>query len=619
MAKKSQVPPPINKLRLPKQLLVGSLITLILLIAALASFWLILSDKIYPGVDVASTNLTGLTKPPATQKLETVLARRLDQPLQLTYLPRQQAGQPATSSAKTQQFQIKIKLANLPEASQQALDEAFQYGHRRLFRPPIHISIKLVLAQSVDKQLEEIAAQIDQPPVEAQLRVADDQITVSPSQQGWVVDQDLLKQSVIDYLNSGQNPPTLLPIKQVSPKLSYENALEIKKRLDQIKLSPLKLTFKDRSFPVDLATILTLIDLQKTDSILATALLGDHQLRIKSATIGTNEYLDTKLSLDQDKINQFMQGIATKIDRPVIEPLFSFDPSQPSRVKEFQPPQEGYQLDVDKSINSLTQALLTQHQTVVPLAVTVIPPKNKLVNDLGIKELLGRGISHFSGSIANRIYNIKLTAQRLNGVLVKPGDIFSFNATVGEISAATGFKQAYVIKSGRTVLDDGGGVCQDSTTLFRAVLKAGLPVVKRTAHAYRVGYYEQGFPPGLDATVFAPTVDFQFTNDTPAHILIQAYTSGESLYVDLYGTSDGRMAKISTPTITNQTPPPTELRQDDPTLPKGVVKQVDWAAWGANVTFTRTVVRGTETLINETYRSNYRPWQAVFLVGTKEN
>ena len=71
--------------------------------------------------------------------------------------------------------------------------------------------------------------------------------------------------------------------------------------------------------------------------------------------------------------------------------------------------------------------------------------------------------------------------------------------------------------------------------------------------------------------------------------------------------------------ITNQTPPPPELRQDDPTLPKGEVKQVDWAAWGANVSFKRTVARNGDTIASETWRSNYKPWQAVYLIGTKEN
>ncbi len=203
-------------------------------------------------------------------------------------------------------------------------------------------------------------------------------------------------------------------------------------------------------------------------------------------------------------------------------------------------------------------------------------------------------------------------------MLIPPGEVFSFTNTVGDITAATGFKQAYVIKSGRTVLDDGGGICQVSTTLFRAALNAGLPIVSRTAHAYRVGYYEQGYAPGIDATIYYPSVDFQFKNDTPKYLLIQTRVIGTSLTIDLYGTSDGRTTSMTKPVITSQTPPPPEIRQDDPTLPKGTVKQVDFAAWGANVSFSRKVVRQGEVLQNEVFRSNYRPWQAVFLVGTKE-
>jgi vancomycin resistance protein YoaR len=200
---------------------------------------------------------------------------------------------------------------------------------------------------------------------------------------------------------------------------------------------------------------------------------------------------------------------------------------------------------------------------------------------------------------------------------VPPGENFSFNKSVGDIDGASGYKPAYVIKSGRTVLDDGGGVCQVSTTIFRAVLNSGLPVVARTAHAYRVGYYEQGFSPGLDATVFSPSVDFIFKNDTNSFVLIQAYRDGLTLYVDLYGTSDGRVATVSKPVVTSVTPAPPDLRQDDPTLPKGTVKQVDFAAAGANVSFNRTVTRAGQTLISETFKSNFKPWQAIYLVGTQ--
>ena len=144
-----------------------------------------------------------------------------------------------------------------------------------------------------------------------------------------------------------------------------------------------------------------------------------------------------------------------------------------------------------------------------------------------------------------------------------------------------------------------------------------MPIVSRTAHAYRVGYYEQDSPPGFDATVFAPSVDFKFKNDTTSYILVQTRAENDdTLYYDLYGTSDGRVSKVTTPVILSTTPALPDIHQDDPTLPKGQIKQVDFAVAGANVVFSRTVTRNSQTLIQETYHSNYQPWANIFLVGT---
>src|SRR5205085_743367 len=128
------------------------------------------------------------------------------------------------------------------------------------------------------------------------------------------------------------------------------------------------------------------------------------------------------------------------------------------------------------------------------------------------------------------------------GVLIAPGQVFSFSKAIGEVSSFTGYKQAYVIENGKTVLGDGGGVCQVSTTLFRAALNAGLPIVERHPHAYRVQYYEEDSGPGIDAAVYVPSVDLKFKNDTGHHILIQAYADVENLRLtfDLYGANDGR-------------------------------------------------------------------------------
>ena len=372
---------------------------------------------------------------------------------------------------------------------------------------------------------------------------------------------------------------------------------------------------------MDLNTILSLVDLENSQDSVALLNLENQKFNLSSIALNGHEISDSKLTLNNAKLSDYLKNISKDIDRPVQEPLLAVDPaSDPAKPKinEFRAPIEGRQLKIPEAVTAINAALINSNQTTVKLPVEIIEPKNKLANDLGIKELIGSGVSHFAGSIENRKFNVGLAASRINGVLIPPGEEFSFVNTVGDISGATGYKQAYVIKSGRTVLDDGGGVCQVSTTIYRAALNTGLPITQRTAHAYRVTYYEQGFPPGMDATIFSPSVDFRFKNDTSHHILIQARVEGTDLTVDLYGTSDGRTVEMTKPVILSQTPALPEIRQDDPTLPKGTVKQVDWAAAGANVAFKRKVTKGGVTYIDETIRSNFRPWQAVFLVGTKE-
>lgn len=334
----------------------------------------------------------------------------------------------------------------------------------------------------------------------------------------------------------------------------------------------------------------------------------------------------TNLSLsfrwESSVFDETLEALADKIDIPVQDALFQFSEG---RVTMFRPSREGRSLNVAETRKQFEQLLSTvptaqQQRFSVPLVVDTIPPSitTEQVNSFGIKELIGRGFSIFAGSIAGRVHNIVLAASRINGVLIKPGDTFSFNDTVGDISAATGYQSAYIIKDGRTVLGDGGGVCQVSTTLFRAALSAGLPIVERYAHAYRVHFYEEGgFKPGLDATVYSPNYDLKIKNDTGNFILIQAKpdTRKQTLTFELYGTNDGRTAQILNHKIWDVTPAPPALYQDDPTLPPGVTKQVDWAAQGTKASFDYVVRRNGQILTEKTFFSNFRPWQAVFLRG----
>ncbi len=333
--------------------------------------------------------------------------------------------------------------------------------------------------------------------------------------------------------------------------------------------------------------------------------------------------LPASYTYSQSSLINILFPVISKINIKPVNAQFAF---ANGKVTTFTPSANGKQVSLETLNNQLLARSLMAMSArktdliIIPLPVETVAPDitTDKANSLGIKELIGVGHSLFYDSIASRIYNIKLAATRLNGILVAPGDTFSFDKALGDISAFTGYQQAYIIQNGRTVLGDGGGVCQVSTTFFRALLNAGLPIVERHAHAYRVGYYEEDSPPGFDATIYVPTVDLKFKNDTGHYILIESETdlSNDSLAFYLYGTSDGRQVTISKPVITNQTPPPSPLYQDDPNLPSGVLQQTDFAAWGANVYFTRQVTKNGKPYIFDKFVSDYQPWQAVYLRGT---
>lgn len=328
----------------------------------------------------------------------------------------------------------------------------------------------------------------------------------------------------------------------------------------------------------------------------------------------------------QDQLDKILAPFAGKINKNPTDALFSF---QNGKVAAFKPSEEGKEIDIEKIKKDLTsqfeEILLKQkpQKITIPITVNILAPKvtTDQVNNLGIRELIGIGTSLFQHSIQSRIFNITLAAQRINGVLIAPGETFSFDKALGDVSAFTGYQQAYIIQNGKTVLGDGGGICQVSTTFFRALLQAGLPITERHAHAYRVGYYEQDSPPGLDATIYVPAIDLKFKNDTNDYILVQTQIDSElqQLLVFLYGTKDGRSVTLTQPIISSRIPSPPDLYQDDPTLPKGVVKQVDFKAEGSKVTFAREVMKNGKKIISENFVSNYAPWQSVFLRGTKEN
>lgn len=357
--------------------------------------------------------------------------------------------------------------------------------------------------------------------------------------------------------------------------------------------------------------------------------LGKSSNLLTNLFIVVNSYLSgttlhSGYTFDTDKFAQLIKPLQQKAYKEPVNAQFVIENN---RVTTFKESEDGIQLDIASAQefmeNSLVDSVKSGTSKNFTFEVPAIALKPEITteeaNSFGIVEEIGSGTSLFYHSIPNRIHNVKLAASRVSGILVKPGEEFSFVKHLGDVSRTTGYATAYVIQNGRTVLGDGGGVCQVSTTLFRAILNSGLPITERHAHSYRVSYYEEDSPPGLDATVFYPSVDLKFVNDTGNYILIQSTIDTEALRLTytLYGKKDGRTVNITKPVVSGFASAPAPLYQDDPTLPKGTTKQVDFAASGATASFQRVVKdKNGKIVTDEKYVSKYSPWRAVFLVGT---
>lgn len=394
-------------------------------------------------------------------------------------------------------------------------------------------------------------------------------------------------------------------LSEVAMQVLYENQIQATFSAEQIGLKSNYKEIIERSFLIGRSSKFSSRIYQKIAAIFNLA----------------NFRFTTKVEYDKNSFDDFVSLMKDKYAKPAKNALFSFENG---RVVNFRKEENGMRIEPEKFYQDADVAVNTaspsQKNLQVVFASSVIQPEITLAkaNQFGIEELIGEGTSDFSHSIPERIHNLTLATSKFNGVLIPKDAMLSFNEILGDVSSLTGYKPAYIIKSGRTVLGDGGGVCQVSTTVFRAALNTGLPIQERTAHAYRVGYYENDSKPGFDATVFGPSVDLKIKNDTPAYILIQTSVNKENntLSFKFYGKKDGRTSDISSIVLYDVQPPPPTLYQDDSTLRRGVIKQIDFPAWGGKAKFDYKVTRNGETIFQKQFFSSYRPWQAVYLVGT---
>ena len=566
-----------------------------LLLLIFITYHLAYFKKIYPGVSIAYQNVENKTIEEGSNYLE-------------NYINQNKASSLKLASQENQSWEIELEKLDFFYDTNLSVEKAYQVGRSK--KPFLDLKNKtksyfqgtnLGLDYSLNQNLLEekiatIASQVFIPAIEPTIEVLEatpsggtSRISIKQGEDGQQLDKRGLINIIAQQITQVSFESISLPLIYTSPVLTEEQIKNTQKRAEKFLDKRLILKEEENLWKLEEKELIELL----------------------SFTNGFN----------QDEIKSWASELSLIINRDPQNASFRFSEG---KVAEFKPAKEGKKLEEDQTVDLIVKGLgkleENQIQDAINLPITTSQPiiKTTDVNSLGIKELVGRGVSSFRGSISSRIHNINLASSRLNGLLIPPEEVFSFNQALGDVSRSTGYQEAYIIKDGRTVLGDGGGVCQVSTTLFRAALDTGLPIIERKAHAYRVSYYEQGSSVGLDATVFSPTADLKIKNDTPAYLLIQTYFDQKNyrLTFEIYGASDGRSVSISKSRMWDQSPPPPDLYQDDPTLPTGQIKQIDWKSWGAKASFDYRVNRFGEVLQNRTFYSNYRPWQAIYLRGT---
>jgi vancomycin resistance protein YoaR len=442
------------------------------------------------------------------------------------------------------------------------------------------------------QNIEDIASQIDKPFVPTELVVEKQKISSSIGSIGVSLNQNQLKEQIINNLTYANFSEAIsIPVSSIG---SIPSDDQIQKTISRAK------------------NILGKSSVIKTLDGLITI---DDQILIS--------WINFDNTFQKDKIDTYSQNLSQSLKKNPIDAIFNFENG---KVLEFQPAKDGINVDPDKLTQDIISAFSSleksdDNQNVeFELPYQTIEPKikNSDVNDLGIKELLGSGTSTFKHSSSTRNINIAKGSSIVNRILVAPGDTFSFVKALGEVTLDAGYAKAYIIRQGKTELDVGGGICQVSTTFFRAMLDSGLDIIERKAHAYRVSYYEEDSKPGFDATVFIPKPDLSFINDTGHYVLIQSVLDMEArrLTYEIYGTSDSRKVTIDNYRQWGYAPAPPDVWIDDPTLAIGQVVQDEHAIPGLKTAFDWTVTDKEGNVIHQkTFQSNFAAWAAVYRRG----
>ena len=581
---------------------IGATMLALLLLVLLTAWQVVLQDRVVPGVTVGGVDLSGMTEVEAASALNEEFSPLAD----ILHILRD--GE-RTWQARASELGLRI-------ATEDMLGRAFALGHAgdalddilaqsdawfRGEQQPLQLLFDENIALDY---LRALASQIDRDRQDASLGIAGDEVQVRAGAIGRKLNipATLLRFSATlrSPLDAGEIE---LVVEESIPRLwnVEEAALQAGAALS----GPVQLFATDRDGgPLGPWTITP----EQIRSLLGVSLRDDDPGKRYDVSINAEAFAE------------FLRSLALGLIIIPVDGRFEFNP-QTGELVPLSPSRGGRELNIEKTIEQLEKAIFNRESRLAPMVFDYSLPRyhdGVSAAALGIKELVAEATTYYWGSWQNRRTNIAVGAGKLNGIIIAPGEEFALNHYLGDITPEAGFVDGAVIFGGRTVTGIGGGICQVSTTVFRAAFSGGFAITERNSHGYRVGYYEYaGAGPGLDAAIWQPTSDFRFLNNTPYHLLIESEFMGakDALQFRFYSTRHWRTV-IEPPIIRDIVEAPPQTYVENRSLAAGQVRQVDYAADGADVWVYRNVYDTAGSLVkrDQAY-THYSPWQAVFEVA----
>jgi vancomycin resistance protein YoaR len=508
-----------------------SVLILLILVVFFSILNIVNAEKINWRMKIAGVSVGRLSPQEAQEKLETATQQFLKKELSLNYKESYWQTSPERLGVEID-VPATINLASSKNNIWWQFASLWGYNLKPIWQ---------IDEQKLENFFQENLASIHQPAQNASFVYNKEKQDFNPipSQKGMVIDKKKFRRDLKQIINNFQEKEIQLTLIKDQPEvLENETQQAYKKAKEILARAPYKLIVND---PLK-------ISLPEFALIKESLILLIKFQPVKDENNPKNKILG--VNINEQGLKNYLTTLSSSINREPINAQLVIKENYATR---FALSQKGLKLDIEKNIPKIREEILNKDlsadkagETKIELEIIILLPKiaTKDINNLGITALIGKGVSSFSGSPNSRIHNIKIGAEKFNGYLIKLSEEFSFNNILGEIGPEQGYKPELVIKKDKTIPEYGGGLCQVSTTAFRAAINTGLEITRRYPHAFPVKYYD---PQGFDATIYPPWPDLRFINNTPSYVLIQTKINDFDLIFEFYGTNDGRKIEIEGP------------------------------------------------------------------------